>query len=125
MSQVRDWILAPIAVFGAFLFAGMAGSFVGKQFGIWHLPVAGFCAAFAVVVTAYLAWSRHKFKAAFIALLVGTLVAWTFIEPYWYPETGRYGDLAYQATHMPFLVTLAGGLFGLLIAYVLRSRAGA
>ena len=124
MSELRDWILAPISVVGAFLVAGMAGLFIGNQWGIWDLPVAGFCAALAVVVTAYLAWSRQKFKAASIALLAGAFVAWIFIEPWWYPETERYGDLAYQTTHLPFLVTLAGGFLGLLIAFVLRSRAG-
>ena len=124
MSELRDWILAPISVVGAFLVAGMAGSFIGNHSGIWDLPVAGFCAALAVVVTAYLAWSRHKFKAACIALLAGAFVAWIFIEPWWYPETARHGDLAYQTTHLPFLVTLSGGFLGLLIAFVLRSRAG-
>ena len=124
MKELRDWFLAPIAVFGAFLFAGLAGSFVGEQSGLWQLPVAGFFAAFSVVVTAYFAWSRHKFRAACIALLVGAFVAWIFIEPHWYPETERYGDLAYQTTHLPFLVTLAGGFLGLLVAFVLRSKAG-
>ena len=124
MSELRDWILAPISVVGAFLVAGVAGSSIGSQSGIWGLPVAGFCAALAVVVTAYFAWSKHKLIAACIALLVGAFVAWVFIEPWWYPETERYGDLAYQTTHLPFLLTLAGGFLGLLIAFVLRSRAG-
>ena len=124
MSELRDWILAPISVVGAFFLAGLAGSFIGDRSGIWNLPVAGFCAAFAVVVTAYFAWSKHKFRAACIALLVGAFVAWIFIEPWWYPPTERYGDLAYQTTHLPYLVTLAGGFLGLLIAFVVKSRAG-
>ena len=124
MSELRDWILAPISVVGAFFLGGLAGSSIGYQSGIWDLPVAGFSAAFAVVVTAYFAWARHKFRAACIALLVGAFVAWVFIEPWWYPETERYGDLAYQTTHLPFRLTLAGGFLGLLIAFVLRSRAG-
>ena len=124
MTELRDWFLAPTAVVGAFLFAGLAGWFVGERSGIWQLPVAGFCAAFAVVVTAYFAWSRHKFRAACIALLAGAFVTWIFIEPYWYPDTERYGNLAYQTTHLPFLATLAGGFLGLMVALALRSRAG-
>src|SRR5690606_41351393 len=98
MSQLRDWFLAPIAIIGAFLFAGLAGSFVGNKSGIWHLPVAGFCAAFAVVVTAYFAWPRHKFKASSLALLIGACVTWILISAYWSPPTVRYSALARQTS---------------------------
>ena len=122
---MKSWSLAVLAIFGAFFIAGLTGSFITDYFGLWHLPGAGFAAALAVVVTTYIASPSHKFRSSFIALLVGAVVAWIFIEPYWYPESKNYGDLAYQPTHLPFVATLAGGVLGLLFAFLLRSRAAA
>ena len=122
---MKAWSLAVLAIFGAFFIAGLAGSFITDYFGLWHLPGAGLSAAFAVVVTAYVASPSHKLRSSFVALLVGAFVAWVFIEPYWYPETANYGDLAYQPTHLPFVATLAGGVLGLLSAFLLRSRTAA
>ena len=125
MSQMKAWSLAFLAVVGAFFVAGLTGSFITDYFGLWHLPGAGFAAALAVVVTTHFASPSHKFRSSCIALLVGAVVAWILIEPYWYPESERYGDLAYQTTHLPFVATLAGGILGLLVAFLLRSKTAA
>ena len=119
---MKAWSLAVLAIFGAFFIAGLAGSFITDYFGLWHLPGAGLSAAFAVVVTAYVASPSHKLRSSFVTLLVGAFVAWVFIEPYWYLETANYGHLAYQPTHLPFVATLSGGILGLLSAFLLRSR---
>ena len=125
MSQMKEWSLASLAIFGAFFIAGLTGSFITDYLGLWHLPGAGFAAALAVVLTTYFASPSHKFRSSCIALLVGAVVAWIFIEPSWYPDTRRYGDLAYQPTHLPFVATLTGGILGLLVAFLLRSRTAA
>ena len=122
MSQFKAWTLASLAVLGGFFVAGLTGSFIADYLGLWHLPGAGFAAALAVVLITYFASPSHKLRSASIAFAIGAFVAWGFIEPYWYPET--YGDLAYQETHLPFVATLAGGILGLLFAFLHRSRTG-
>jgi len=125
MSALKPWILAFLAVAGAFFIAGFTGSLVTDLLGFWHIPGAGFAAALAVVVTIYFASPSHKFQLACLALLVGALAAWVILEPSSYPETQRYGDLAYQPTHIPFIATFSGGILGLLFTFLLRSRPSA
>ena len=108
-------------VCGSFLAVGLASGFTAWYFHLWHLPVAGFCAAAAVVVTAYLATPNLKLLSSFTVFAVGALVAWIVLEPSWLPES--YGDSAYQPTHLPIMVTYCGGVLGLLVVGLL-SRAG-
>jgi hypothetical protein len=117
------WTLAVLAVIGGFLVAGIAGGLMAEILGFWDLPGAGFCAAFAVVVVAYLAAPSHKFSFAIAALAVGAVAAWLILIPSYYPES--YGDRgAYQPTSLPIILTYAGGIVGLVVAGVLKRWAG-
>ena len=119
---IRRWILAALAVLGAFLAAGIAGSAATGALGFWHLPGAGFSAALAVVLSSYFAPPSRRFVCACCAFAIGAILAWMLLEPSWYPE--RYGALAYQPTHLPVIATYLGGLVGLAIAGVLSLRSG-
>ena len=125
MSALKPWFLAFFAVSGAFFIAGLTGSFITDALGFWHMPGAGFAAAFAVVVTTFFASPSRNFQLACLSLVVGGLVAWRVLEPSSYPDMERYRDIAYQPTHLPLIATLSGGLLGLLLAFVLRSKPGA
>ena len=125
MSAFKPWLLAFFAVSGAFFIAGLTGSFITDALGFWHIPGAGFAAALAVVVTTFFASPSRKFQLACLSLIVGSLVAWRVLEPSSYPDMERYRDIAYQPTHLPVIATLSGGVFGLLLAFVLRSKPGA
>ncbi len=118
----RHWILAALAVLGAFLIAGIAGSAATKALGFWHLPGAGFSAALAVVLSAYFSVPSRRFLCACCAFAIGAAVAWMLLEPSWYPES--YGALAYQPTHLPVIATYLGGVAGLVIAGVLSLWSG-
>ena len=122
MSALKPWIFAFLAVAGAFFLAGFMGSLVTDILGFWHIPGAGFAAAFVVVVTTFFASPTRKFQLSCLALVVGGITAWIILEPSWYPEMERYGSLAYQPTHLPFIATLIGGILGLLFVFFLRSR---
>lgn len=125
MSALKQWTLAILAVLGAFFVAGIAGSFATDILGFWHLPGAGFFAALAVVVTTYFAAPSRKFLFSCGAFAVGAIAAWVLLEPSSYPETSRYGGLAYQPTHLPVAATYIGGIIGLAVVGVLRLRPGA
>ena len=122
LRPIRHWFLAALAVLGAFLVAGIAGSAATGALGFWHLPGAGFSAALAVVLSAYLALPSRRFFYACCAFAIGAILAWMLLEPSWYPES--YGASAYQPTHLPVIATYLGGLVGLAIAGVLSVRAG-
>lgn len=103
--------------------AGILGAVATDLAGFWHLPGAGFSAAFAVVVVAYLSAPSHKLHAATAFLLVGAAIAWLLLEPSFYPKS--YGDHgAYVRTHLPVIATYVGGLFGLLAAALVQRRVG-
>jgi hypothetical protein len=123
--MLRQWSLAILAVVGAFFIAGVSGSLATDALGFWHLPGAGFCAAFAVVVTTYFAAPSHKIPFSSGAFVVGAIAAWVLLEPSSYPEMQRYGDLAYQPTHLPVVATYIGGIVGLALIGILRLRPGA
>lgn len=112
------WALACLFLFAGFVGAVMVGAFVAELAGIWDLPAAGFSAAIAVVVGAYLAAPSHKILCAAVAFILGTVAAWLLLEPSYYPE--NYGSLAYEPTHLPIVATYAGGLLGLLAAPLIR-----
>jgi len=121
--MVLRWALALLAVFGGFMAAGILGGLVTDFAGLWHLPGAGFSAAFSVVVVAYLAAPSHRFRTATVALILGAVIAWLLLEPSFYPES--YGERgAYQRTHLPILATYFGGLLGLFASALVGRRAG-
>lgn len=125
MSTLMQWSLAVLAVLGAFFVAGITGSLATDMLGLWHIPGAGFFAALAVVVTAYLAAPKRKVLFSCTAFVLGSIAAWLLLEPSSYPESQRYGELAYQPTHLPVAATYLGGIIGLAIAGILRLRPGA
>jgi hypothetical protein len=125
MSALMQWSLAVLAVLGAFFVAGITGSLATDTLGFWHIPGAGFLAALAVVITAYLAAPRHKTLFSCGVFVVGAIAAWLLLEPSWYPESQRYGELAYQPTHLPVFATYIGGIIGLAIVGIPRLRPGA
>ena len=122
MLPFERWFLAFLAVGGAFFIAGITGAIVTNLAGFWHLPGAGFSAALAVVVTTYIAAPGRKFQAACLALVVGAIAAWFMLDSSWYPETERYDGLAYQPTRLPFIATFSGGVVGLLLVALSRTR---
>ena len=125
MSALMHWSLAVLAVLGAFFVAGITGSLATDMLGFWHIPGAGFMAALAVVLTAYVAAPRRKTLFSCGAFVVGAIAAWLLLEPSSYPESQRYGDLAYQPTHLPVVATYIGGVIGLALIGILRLRPGA
>ena len=122
MLPFERWFFAFLAVAGAFFIAGITGSIVTDLAGFWHLPGAGFSAALAVVLTTYVAAPNLKFQASCLALVIGALTAWLLLDSSSYPDMDRYDGLAYQTTHLPFIATLTGGVLGLLLVAMLRSR---
>jgi hypothetical protein len=121
--MVLRWTLAMLAVAITFVGAGILGGVVAGIIGLWHLPVAGFSAAFFVVVVAYLAAPKHKVMAAVFTLFAGAVAAWLLLEPSFYPES--YGDRgAYEPTHLPVIATYLGALLGLIATALTWRRAG-
>lgn len=119
VTMILKWILAVLAVLGGLLVAGIAGGLAAEAFGFWELPGAGFSAALAVVVVAYLAAPSHKLLSAVAALAAGAVAAWLILDPSYYPES--YGERgAYQLTHLPIVLTYAGGIVGLVVACVIQ-----
>ena len=125
MPALKQWTIALLAVAGAFVIAGVTGSMIADLLGFWHLPGAGFAAALAVVATMYVAAPSYKLQLSCLALVVGGIAAWILLEPSWFPETRRYGALAYQPTHLPLIATCSGGIVGLLLTGFLRARSSA
>jgi len=122
MSAIRQWILAALAIFGAFIAAGICGSIATDLLGLWNRPGAGFCAASAVVVSTYVAVPHHRSLLACCAFGLGAAVAWVLLEPSWYPE--NYGAQGYEPTHLPIIATYVSGLLGLAAAGIHRLRSG-
>lgn len=120
MNERRRWVLAPFAVISAFLIVGISTDIVTGALGYWDVVGAGFFAAIAVVVSAYFAAPNRKLLSAGIAFVLGAVCAWRMLEPSFYPV--NYGVDAYQATHLPILMTYLGGVLGLALAAFLHSR---
>jgi peptidoglycan/LPS O-acetylase OafA/YrhL len=116
----RRWPLFVLSLLGIFVAAGIAGALASHLLGLWSTPVAGFCAAFAVVWGAWRLAPSHKLKATLFVLVLGAVLAWVVLEPSWYPES--YADLAYQPTHLPLAATYAGALLGCLFGFIRHRR---
>lgn len=113
---MSKWALCIFAVAGGFFTCGFGGAFIASYFGLWDLPIAGFCAAFAVVSLAYASAPTHNNIAAIVSFAVGAVLAWYFLESSFYPES--YQELAYQQTYVPLFSTLVGGFLPLAIVHV-------
>ena len=112
--MMTKWATFLFAVIGAFFVCGIGGAVFASSLGLWDLPTAGFCAAFGVVSIAFVSAPAKRSEVSLTVFVAGALLAWFLIEPSWYPET--YAEKAYQLTHLPFLVTISGGLVALAIA---------
>jgi len=114
--MAMKWPLMLLAVIGAFFTAGLVGGLIAAHMGLWDVPAAGFCAAFAVVVVTYLAAPHHKMRSALLAFCMGAVVAWYLLEPSFYPEfPAQYHEVAYARTHFPLIATCLGGILGLVV----------
>jgi hypothetical protein len=121
--MLLKWTLAFLAAAGAFTISGVAGALITDALGLWSIPGAGFSAACAVVVVAYVSAPSHKFIVAASTFIAGATAAWLLLEPSFYPES--YGSRrAYQPTHLPVAATYAGGLLGLFVSACIRRWAG-
>lgn len=112
--MMTKWATFVFAVIGAFFLCSIGGVLIAEWLGLWDLPVVGFCAAFGVVSLAFVSAPTKRSEVALTVFVAGALLAWFLIEPSWYPEA--YGEKAYQPTHVPFFVTVLGGLVALAIA---------
>jgi hypothetical protein len=122
--MVLRWLLALLAVFGAFVAAVIAGSITAEMVGLWSQLGGGFCAALSAMLVSYFAAPTHKVPFTIGVFVLVIVSAWLLLEPSSNPE--RY-DAAYEPTHLPLIVTCAGGLLGLLAvaAHRIKARAGA
>ena len=123
MTMVLRWLLALLFVLGGFPYAAVLGGLASELAGFWHLPGAGFGAAFTVVVVSYLAAPTNKLLAAFVSLILGAIAAWLLLEPSRNPE--NYGERgAFEPTHLPVIATYIGGLLGLFASAIIWLWAG-
>jgi hypothetical protein len=121
--MLLKWTLSFLAALGAFTISGVAGALITDALGLWSIPGAGFSAAFAVVVAAYVSAPSHKFTTAASTFFAGAAAAWLLLEPSFYPES--YGPHeAYRPTHLPVAATYAGGLLGLFVSACIQRWAG-
>lgn len=114
MQAAGRWLIAVGAVGVALVFGGLLGSVAAHGVGLWEEPVAGFLAAFAVVAAGYTAAPHRKLVFSAFVFVVGALAAWKLLEPSWYPES--YHGREYQRTHLPLLLTYAGGITSLVLS---------
>ena len=119
-ASLLAWSRAALAVLGAFLAAGFTGAIAADAMGLWAEPVAGACAAFAVVLSAYLFAPTGRLAAAFAALVLGAIAAWRIVGDASFPES--YGAQAYQPTELPLLCTIGAGVLALGCATLLSRR---
>jgi hypothetical protein len=103
------WFCLPPALFAIFLFLGLALAFLNSFLRLWFEPAAGFILALVWVLSAHLIAPDRKPIASAMAFGIGTMLAWQFIGDSWYPENH---PKAYQPTHLPIMVTIAGGVLG-------------
>jgi hypothetical protein len=105
-TEIR-WVLLPFEILLGFVLVGIATVLAAGQLYVWYEAVGGFFAAIAVVAVAYIRAPAWPVMAAFVAYSVGTAAAHNMLwERSFYPE--NYAR-AYEPTHLPFWVTLAGG----------------
>ena len=106
-ESVRWVVLLPAAIC-VLIATGIACDFIAPALGVWYDPLAGFSAAFLVVLTVSVIAPKKKVLAATVALILGGAMAWIMISPpSYFPRS--YGELAYRPTYLPITVTYLGG----------------
>ena len=119
----KQWYFAACVVIASFAVAGFTGTLIAISLRTWVTPVAGFLAAFAVVVSAYLSAPHHKLTSAVATFIAGAILAWFFLRHSVYPESYGKG-FAYAPTVLPLVVTYAGGLLGCLVVMFINALVG-
>jgi cytochrome bd-type quinol oxidase subunit 2 len=117
LQSIKELLIIVLAVVGAFAITGVVGAFT---FTRWPEPYVGPLCAVAVVLTTYWAARKRKKTAGFIALVVGSTVAWLFLKDSYFPEPHPQ---AYQQTYLPFVFTVAAGTLTFLICGMLWKEA--
>lgn len=121
MDRSLAWPQAVFAILGVFVAAGLSAGIAANLVGLWEKPIAGCVAAFSVVLSTFLFAPHHKVICALVTFFAGAAAAWILVGQSSFPES--YGaPLAYQPTHVPFVVTVAGGCLGLLSVLVVNRR---
>lgn len=115
-SLNKSWLVAGFSAFGAFVAFGLSGALIAVILGIWQEATAGFCAAFAVVAMTYISVPRFQKQAAVFIFILGCIAAWPIIGVTYYPRS--YGYKNFEPTHIPYAVTVIGGLASLLFCFV-------
>ncbi len=111
------WFCLPPAVFAVFMFLGLALQFLNTFAHVWFEPAGGFILALVWVLSAHFIAPDRKPVASAIAFGVGAMFAWKLIGHSYYPENHPQ---AYQPTHIPILVTIAGGFLGVAVSMTIE-----
>ena len=119
VSRQAAWLRAPVYVTGAFLLSGILGAALAYTMDSWDTPIAGFCAAFAVVLTSYAAVPRFKLTAAAVTFSAGALAAYWLLRHSYWPE--NYPN-AYAPTLFPLWCTYGGGVLGFAFCLLALAR---
>ena len=113
------WLLTPPIVVLVFIISGVLTYeyLLFSFFYYWFEPVAGFIAAFFVVITAYISAPKAKARAVAITYIIGVVCAWYLLADSFYPEQH---PKAYQPTYIPLIATYTGGLLGVILCFVIE-----
>lgn len=112
---MERYIVAVFAIFGALIFFGLTGTFIGHELKLNQTSCGGYCAAFGVVLMAY--WGVPGFKLQFSVgvFILGAVIAWFMLKDEYIPILGSEGPGV--RNFWPFIATCSGGLTCLLICF--------
>lgn len=123
IKNIELWMICIFSVIGSFVLCGIGGAGIAYVFGWWGKPIAGFTAAFGWVSMTYLTAPVSKKMVTFISFLAGAVLAWYVLEPSYIPN--NHNGSGYQRTHIPFIVTVVGGLVPIMVCFLKLSKADA
>ena len=132
-SASLRWLLIPIVASASCAGVTFAAGVVGPMLNFAINPTAfetalpldirvglvDGAAALAFVVAGTMIAPRSRRIVAMALYAVGACIAWFVLEPWWFPENH---PRAYQPSQIPLVLTLFGGLLGVLITLVLARR---
>ena len=102
--MVQNWIVAALAVVGAFYISTHLGALIGYRFGWSTLATSGFVTAFCVVMVAHYSAPTLKSEFTILVFVIGFGVSLLVLRP--------------LANHLPLYATIAGGILALLLCLV-------
>jgi hypothetical protein len=132
-AESRRWLLVPMLAIAAcatlWVAAGVAGDGLRRAFSAEALEAAipldvryglvNAAAAIAFVVAGAMIAPRARILVALVLYAVGAAIAWFVLDAWSFPE-GH--PRAYQFSRVPLMLTLLGGLAGVLVPVLLRHR---